>query len=206
MPGESMAPFVLNGRDIVVIGASAGGLEPLRRIVARLPPSWPAIVAIVWHLPAWGTSRLPEILSRAGPLAASTPTQSEPVQHGHIYVAPPDHHLLFEDESAYVWRGPKENLLRPSINALFRSAAVIYRTRVIGVVLSGSMDDGVTGLWWIKRYGGICVVQDPADAQIPAMPTAAIKTVRPDYIMPADAIPELLIRLVAAPTTAKPDQ
>jgi two-component system chemotaxis response regulator CheB len=206
MPGESAAPLVLNGHDVVVIGASAGGLEPLKRIVARLPPGWPAIVCVVWHIPAWRASSLPEILSRSGPLPASTPTHSEPLAHGHIYVAPPDHHLLFEDQTAYVWRGPRENLLRPSINVLFRSAAVIYRTRVIGVVLSGSGDDGATGLWWIKRYGGIPIVQDPADAQVPAMPTSAITTVRPDYILPADTIPEFLIRLVATPSTVVPER
>jgi two-component system, chemotaxis family, protein-glutamate methylesterase/glutaminase len=152
-------------RDIVVIGSSAGGITPLSELVGGLPPDFPASILIVQHIPPHAPSMLPEILSRAGPLPAVHPKPNEPIQPGRIYVAPPDHHLLIaESGKAIVARGPKENRFRPSIDALFRSAAYVYGPRVIGVVLSGALDDGTSGLWSVKRMGGMAVIQDPEDA------------------------------------------
>ena len=170
-------------RDIIVIGASAGGVNAMCEIASALPPDLPAAVFMVLHIPAWHGSHLPAILSRCSPLDAVHPASGDPIEHGRIYVAPPDHHLLIESgDHIHLWRGPKENNCRPSINALFRSAAVSFGSRVTGVVLTGSLDDGATGLWWIKRMGGAVVVQDPAEAEFADMPRSAISNVSADYI------------------------
>ena len=116
----------------------------------------------------------------------------DPLTHGRIYVAPPDYHLLLNGETVRLWRGPRENRLRPAINALFRSAAVEYRERVTGVVLSGSLDDGATGLWWVKRHGGCTIVQDPSEAEFPHMPRHALQYVQVDYVARAGEIGPLL--------------
>src|SRR3954451_21393511 len=166
----------LAARDIIMIGTSAGGIEPLKQIVSNLPADLPASIFVVVHLPPWHRSALPSVLSRCGRLPASHPTSGELIRPGHIYVAQPDFHLLLDEENKIqLWRGPKENRHRPAINASFRSAAVNYRDRVIGVILSGMLDDGATGLWWIKHYGGVAVVQDPVQTQFPDMPCAALE-------------------------------
>jgi two-component system chemotaxis response regulator CheB len=140
-------------RDIIVIGASAGGLEALKSLVARLPASLPAAVFIVWHTTPDGPGLLPEILSAAGALQVRHGIDGEPILPGRIYVAPPDHHLLVEPERVRLTRGPKENRFRPAVDALFRSAAYAFGPRVIGVVLSGLLDDGTAGLWAVKDHG-----------------------------------------------------
>src|SRR5215475_6168498 len=132
-------------RDVIVIGGSAGAVESLVAVVSRLPADLPASVLIALHVSPWQRSELPAILTRAGRLPAEHPTHLQPLEHGRIYVAPPDHHLIMDDGRAYVWRGPRENQQRPAINALFRSAAVTYGVRVVGIVLSGALDDGATG-------------------------------------------------------------
>ena len=187
-------------RDIVVIGASAGGVEAMARVVEGLPRDLPAVVCVAIHLNPAHRSRLPAVLSRAGGPPALHPVDRQPVERGRIYVAPPDHHMMMDDGQLRLWKGPKENLHRPAVNALFRSAAVLYRTRVIGIVLSGSMDDGATGLWWIKRYGGLAIVQDPDDAKFPAMPLSAMSTVDVDYRVTVADLPALLVRLVSGRT------
>jgi two-component system, chemotaxis family, protein-glutamate methylesterase/glutaminase len=179
-----------------MIGTSAGGIEPLKNIVADLPGNFAAAVFVIVHLPAWHRSELPSVLTNAGRLPASHPIPGEIVRPGHIYVAPPDFHMLLDEESRIqLWRGPKENRHRPSINASFRSAAVNYRDRVIGVILSGMLDDGATGLWWIKQYGGVAVVQDPIQTQFPDMPCAALEHVDVDHVAGAAEIGALLTRL-----------
>src|SRR5262245_36392606 len=185
-------------RDVIVIGGSAGAVESLLKVVSGLPAHFPASVLVALHVPPWHRSELPSILTRAGHLRAEHPAHLQPLEHGRIYVAPPDHHLIVDDGRAYVWRGPKENQHRPAINALFRSAAVTGGGRVIGIVLSGALEDGATGLWWVKRHGGVAVIQDPADARFPDMPSAALATVQADYVLPSAAIPDLLVRLVAS--------
>jgi two-component system chemotaxis response regulator CheB len=190
---------------IVVVGASAGGVEALADLAASLPGDLPAAVFVVLHLPATGTSALPEILSRHGPLPAGHVRDGEPIQPGQIYVAPPDHHVLLRTGHVHLSRGPRENGHRPAIDPLFRSAAREYATRVVGVVLSGALDDGTGGLLAIKSRGGIAVVQDPADALYPGMPGNALQHVEVDHVLPAAAMGELLARLIADSAEAPAD-
>ena len=186
-------------RDLVVIGASAGGVEALKQIMAGLPRDFPAAVCVVLHLNASSISLLPEILSRPGPLPAQHPTDGSPIRMGHIYVAPPDQHMLINDGHIQLSAGPKENRSRPAVNPLFRSAALAYGPRVIGVVLSGALDDGTAGLWEIKQRGGTTLVQDPKDARFPDMPRSALEQVPIDYVMPLRGIASLLTDLVGQP-------
>jgi two-component system chemotaxis response regulator CheB len=181
---------------IIAIGGSAGSVEALSQLVSRLPADLNAAVFVVVHLSPWSKSQLPEILNRRGPLHALHPVSGEPIEPGNIYVAPPNNHLLVTDSHVELWQGPKENRQRPSINALFRSASVAYGERVVGVVLSGCLDDGSAGLWWIKRFGGLAVVQNPDDAEQPEMPDSALQHVEPNYVVNVDEMPELLARLV----------
>lgn len=173
-----------SGRDIVVIGASAGGVEALGTLVAGLPPDLPAAVFVVLHIPASGTSVLPAILGRRGDLPAAHAVDEEPIRNSRVYVAPPDHHLLVQPDAVRVIRGPKENGYRPAIDPLFRVAAHTFGPRVTGVVLSGVLDDGTAGLAAIKAYGGRTLVQDPKTALYPGMPATAIESVGPDTVLP----------------------
>lgn len=191
-------------RDIVVIGASAGGITALKELVSTLPADFPAPIFIVQHIAADSPSILPDILNWASSLPAKHPQDGEAIVPGTIYVAPPDHHLLVEDDKILVTRGPKENRFRPSIDALFRSAAYTYRSRVIGVVLTGYLDDGTSGLWSLQRLGGVAIVQDPRDAVSPAMPTNALDYVAADYVVPLAEIGALLTRLTTELAPAKP--
>ena len=180
--------------DIVVIGASAGGVEALSALVSELPRDLRASVLVVLHL-ARGRSLLPEILTRAGRLPAHHPSDREPLQYGRIYVAPPDHHMTLEADGIRVLHGPSENGVRPAADPLFRSAARIYGSRVVGVILTGSLDDGTAGLAAVKQAGGIAVVQDPDEAFAPSMPRSAMAAVHPDHILPVREI-GLLVRNV----------
>jgi two-component system chemotaxis response regulator CheB len=180
---------------IVVLGASAGGVQSLQSVAAMLPPDFPGAVFVVLHLSPSQPSALPDILSRSGPLPAVHPTNGEEIQKGRIYVAPPDHHLLIDRGFIAVAKGPKENRFRPSIDALFRSAAYSYGPQVIGVVLSGALDDGTSGLWNIKRMGGITIVQEPGEASCDSMPLSAMAQVQVDYRTPASEIGALIGRL-----------
>src|SRR5687768_11583472 len=156
--------------SIIVVGASAGGVTALQQFVSHLPADLDAALFVVLHIPAYAKSQLPDILSNAGPLKAVHPADGETVQKGIIYVAPNDHHLLLEGDKVLVKKGPKENRFRPSIDALFRSAAVAYGKRTIGIVLSGLLNDGTSGLWAIKQSGGIAIIQSPDDAEYSEMP------------------------------------
>ena len=191
-------------KDIVVIGASAGGMEALQKLVERLPANLPAAVFIVWHLSPGARSMLPQILAKAGPLKASHPQDGDPIEHGRIYVAPNDHHMLLEKGYIRVARGPKENRFRPAVDPLFRSAAYVYGPRVIGVVLTGALDDGTAGLWTIKLRGGTAIVQEPSEALIRSMPLNALDNVAVDHKLPVGEIAELLARLVREPAPAPP--
>lgn len=185
--------------DMIVIGASAGGVEALEVMVAGLPPDIPAALFVTLHVPAGSTSHLPDILSRKGPLPALHPRDGDPIKHGSIYVAPPDQHLLVHHDRIQLSAGPKENRVRPAINPLFRSAAVTYGPRVIGVVLTGALDDGSAGLWEIKQHGGTAIVQDPAEAKFPDMPRNAMETVPVDHVVPLRGVSPLLTTLVSQP-------
>ena len=185
----------MSKRDIIVIGASSGGFEALKRIVAKLPANFSPSIFIVWHMSAEVNGILPQVLNKLGTINASNAVDGEPIKPNHIYVAPPDHHMLIEDDHIKVTRGPKENLFRPAVDPLFRSAAFTFKNRVIGVILSGALDDGTSGLWKIKANGGIAVVQDPDDAENPSMPASALKAVKVDFCLPIDELTKQLITL-----------
>lgn len=189
-------------RNIVVIGCSVGGVEALQEVVRNLPKNFPAALFVVMHLAPQSTSVLPRILERAGPLPARHPQDGEPIRMGHIYVAPPDKHLLIERDRIHLTSGPKENRHRPAIDPLFRTAARWYGARVIGVILTGSLDDGTVGLLAVKKRGGTAIVEDPESAFCSDMPRNAMETVEVDYVEPLERIPGLLAELVPQPVTA----
>jgi two-component system, chemotaxis family, protein-glutamate methylesterase/glutaminase len=192
----------MRSKHIVVIGASAGGLEALRMIVGALREDFPAPICIVLHTSPQSPGLLDAILSRAGKLKATNAVNGERLRPGHIYVAPPDFHLLIEPGVVRVTKGPRENRFRPAIDPLFRSAAQVYGPAAIGVILTGSLDDGTDGLSAIKRLGGCAIVQDPMEALFPSMPQHAIDHVEVDYILPLAQIPAMVERLTS--TTVEP--
>lgn len=186
----------MNNRDIIVVGASAGGVAALKALVKGLPKDFGGSLFVVLHIPPYAESNLPAILSKAGPLEAVHPSDGDNIEPGKIYVAPNDHHLLVEKGKVLVKRGPKENRCRPAIDALFRSAAYEYGPRVVGIILSGLLNDGTSGLWTIKRLGGTTIVQDPEDAEQPQMPRSALEYVKADFIASVVDMPPILAGLV----------
>lgn len=193
------------GHDIIVIGASAGGVEAVRELVASLASDLQAAIFIVIHIPPHTTSFMPEILNRVqkqhngGSLRAAHPQNGELIQHGRIYIAPPDYHMLIKPGYIRLVQGPQENGTRPAVDPLFRTAAKAYGRRVVGVVLTGMLDDGTAGLIDVKEFGGVAVVQDPNDAQYEGMPRSAIEQVDADYILPLSSIAPVLVRLAHEP-------
>jgi two-component system chemotaxis response regulator CheB len=194
---DTIPKVEISHRDVIVIGASAGGLEPLQLVLADLPIDLPAAVFVVLHLGA--TSYLAEILGRTAALPVRQARTGETIAPGHIYVAVPDQHLLLHANHLLLRRGPRENLSRPAVDPLFRSAAASFGPRVTGVVLSGALNDGTAGIRAIKQCGGVAVVQDPSDAAFPDMPVNALRYARIDHVVPASAIGELLGRLAREP-------
>jgi two-component system, chemotaxis family, protein-glutamate methylesterase/glutaminase len=188
----------LSGHNIIVVGASAGGVEALSVLARELPAGLPAAVFVVLHIPAHSPSMLPSILSRAGQLPALQPTDGMAISHGCIYVARPDHHMLLERGYIRIVRGPRENHHRPAIDPLFRSAARSYGPRVAGVILTGMLDDGTAGLLAIKQRGGVAIVQDPKEALYPSMPSSALEHVPVDHCLTLSEISTLLVELAHA--------
>ncbi len=184
-------------RNIVVIGASAGGFEVIKRIVQLLPADLDASIFIVWHMSPEVRGILPSLFNGLSTIPVANARDMEPVMSNRIYVAAPDHHMIIEEGIIKLTRGPKENRFRPAVDPLFRSAAYTYGARVIGVILSGALDDGTAGLWRIKTNGGLAIVQDPADADVPSMPESALREVDVDYCVSAHEIPALLVKLTA---------
>ncbi|MEO0458740.1 MAG: chemotaxis protein CheB [Cyanobacteria bacterium P01_A01_bin.114] len=186
----------MENRSIVVIGASAGGIETLKRLFSQLPGDLPASFFVVLHLSPDSPGLLANLLNNAGPLTAKTAEQGEPILPGHVYVAPPNAHLLLRPGSVQLYRGPRESRHCPAIDLLFRSAAVAYQSQVIGAILTGFLRDGVSGLLAIKRCGGTVVVQDPQDADYPELPKNAIATLATDYQRPIGQMGQLIEQLV----------
>jgi two-component system chemotaxis response regulator CheB len=186
-------------QDIVVIGASAGGVEALVELVGLLPGRLPAALFVVVHFPEQTTSALPFILDRAGPLPAAHPADGEAIWPGRIYVAPPSQHLVFEDGRIRLFFGPREHGFRPAIDPMFRSAAHTHGHRVIGVILSGTLYDGAAGMQAIKRHGGVALVQDPGEALFSGLPRSVIANDHIDYILPVSGIAGKITELVSEP-------
>lgn len=172
---------------IVVVAASADGLNPLRQIITELPDACASAIFVVWHIGAHA-SRLPELLSHWGPLPAVFAQHGAAIDAGRIYVAPPDHHLLLKPGQMVLDHGPKVRNTRPAADPLFISAAHVYRDRVMGIVLSGGDSDGAEGLRAVVSQGGIGLVQDPEEAASPSMPLSAIATDHPDDCLSAHEI------------------
>ena len=189
----------MENQDIIVVGASAGGFDALKTLVAGLPPDFAASIFVVWHMSPDVRGVLPQVLNRAETVCAAPARDGEPILPNRIYVALPDRHLVVEPGRVRVTRGPKENRFRPAVDPLFRSAAQAYGSRVVGVVLSGALDDGTAGLWAIKQRGGLAVVQDPSDAEMPSMPENALREVDVDYVVPVAEMADLLVRLAKEP-------
>lgn len=181
--------------NIVVIGASAGGVEALTQLVKRLPSDLPMTLFVAIHFPAHSISLLPKILSRSGPLPASHAKDGKPIRSRQIYIAPPNYHLLVRQGYLKLSRGPRENGHRPAIDALFRSAARSYGHQTVGIVLSGALDDGTVGLRTIKACHGVTIAQDPDEALFNSMPRSAIDHVGVDYVLKIPEIAALLVKL-----------
>lgn len=186
----------MGDHTVVVVGASAGGVAALQILVANLPADLPAVLLVVLHRPAGGHSALPRILARAGPLPTSHALHARPLKVAHITIAPPDQHLLVHEDMTVLSDGPTEHHHRPAVDPLFRSAARWHRDRVIGVILSGALNDGAAGAAAIALGGGIILVQDPDDAAHSSMPRATLTAVPHAQTAPATELGDLIARLV----------
>lgn len=193
------SPSLTSHRDIIVIGASAGGLAALVDLVRELPEDFPAAIFVVIHTSPDNPGVLPQILGRAAKLPAAFARDGEPIVRGRIYVAPPDHHLLLKQRTVRVSRGPKENGFRPAVDPLFRTAALSQGARTIGIVLSGGLNDGTHGLAIITQRGGVALAQDPQEALIASMPLSAIQNVEVRRILRVAEMPAVLAELVREP-------
>ncbi|HEX8199857.1 MAG TPA: chemotaxis protein CheB [Isosphaeraceae bacterium] len=196
--------------DIIVVGASAGGVDGLVALTEELPADLRAAVFVVLHTTPYRPSRLPQVLGQLAPLPVAFARHGEPVRHGRIYVAPPDFHLLVRNGTVALSHGPKENGTRPAIDPLFLSAARAYGPRVAAVILSGTPGDGTSGMMAVKAHGGVGIVQIPGEATFPRMPLTAIRHAQPDHVLPLADIGPLLVRLAGAlasteESTAMPD-
>jgi two-component system, chemotaxis family, protein-glutamate methylesterase/glutaminase len=179
---------------VVVVGASAGGVEALVELVRSLPPTFPHAVLVVLHVSPTGTSMLPAILARACMLPVLSPADGEPLRAGHVYVAPPDMHLVVEDSVLRLSQAPRENGHRPAIDPTMRTASAAYGDATVGIVLSGARDDGTAGLMAIKAGGGTAIVQDPDEALYPAMPLSALAHLTPDAVLPIGAMATWILK------------
>lgn len=193
------APGFMPNRDILAIGASAGGVEALLSLTRRLPQDFPAAILITLHMSSEHGSVLDDILNRAGRLHACFPKDGDHPRKGHIYIAPPDRHLLLIENQFTLGTGSRENNARPAIDPMMRSVAACCGPRAIGVVLTGTLSDGASGLWAIDQCGGMTVVQDPNDALFPDMPINALNRVPADHVATLAAMPQLLQSLVLQP-------
>ncbi|AMN42288.1 chemotaxis protein CheB [Rhodoplanes sp. Z2-YC6860] len=185
----------MTNRDILAIGTSAGGVEALTFLARHMPADFPAAILVTIHLPSNSQSVLDEILTRCGPLPASFVKNGDRLRKGHFHLAPPDRHLLVEGEAMLLGSGPRESNSRPAIDPMLRSAALCCAPRTVGVVLTGTMSDGASGLWALHQSGGVSVVQDPRDAAFSDMPANALNRLKPDHVVTLAAMPKLLASL-----------
>jgi two-component system chemotaxis response regulator CheB len=186
-------------RDVLAVGTSAGGVAALLFLAKRLPRELPASVLVTIHLPRHGPSSLDDIHSRAGPLPATFATDNDILHKGRIYIAPPDRHLIVDGDRLSLGEGPRENNTRPAIDPMLRSAGACCGPRTVGVVLTGTLGDGASGLWAVGQCGGMTVVQDPKDAEFAEMPLTALNRARPDHVVGLADMPALLDSLAHQP-------
>lgn len=191
-------------RDIIVIGASSGGLEALMRLIPQIPRDLRASIFLVMHLPVSPPSLLHSILQPKTSWPVLPAVDGGALRHGVITAAVNDRHLLFDGERVRLSKGPRENRSRPSIDATLRSAAAQFGPRVIGVVLTGNLDDGTAGLWAVKDRGGVSIAQSPAEAEFPSMPRNAVAHASVDHVVDLAELPELLERLTQEEVTPLP--
>lgn len=193
-------------RDIIVVGASAGGFEAIQKLVVGFPADLPAAVFVTVHVTARSDAILAHQIDRSGLLRAASAVDGESIESGRIYVAPPDYHLLIEAGHLQLSHGPRENLQRPCINTMFRSAANAYGERVAGVLLTGLLDDGAAGLWEIQQHGGATIVQEPEEATFRDMPNSAIRGLNVQYIVRLAEMAPLLTRLSMSDNSQTPSK
>ena len=193
----------MQGHDIIVIGGSKGSINAMKKLLPELNPDLNASVFFVNHLAPDSPNYFPNFFRDKSALEVKSAEDGEEIKKNRVYLAKPDFHLILEDNKIKLTRGPYENRWRPSIDPLFRSAAAVYGTRCVGIILSGYLDDGVSGLSAIKSCGGVTIVQDPEEAEYTDMPESALKVLQPDYILKADEIPEVLYRLSNQPVDAR---
>jgi chemotaxis response regulator CheB len=196
MYGRALSRFGLAGHDIIVIGASAGGVQPARTLLSLLPAEIPAAVFIVLHRPpSLFVDPLPAVLDSNSDLKITPAVDGERFEYGHVYLSTGDSHLLVERGMIRLEESPKESHSRPSIDALFRSAALAYGRRVVGVILSGAASDGTVGLWQVRKHGGVTITQDPLEAPFPSMPKNAMENVPVHYCLQVSEIARKLVEL-----------
>jgi two-component system, chemotaxis family, protein-glutamate methylesterase/glutaminase len=193
------------GHDIVVIGCSAGGVEVLPKILSKLPRNTPAAIFVAMHVSAMTESYLPRIIGRSAKMPAEHAQHGEAIQPGKIYVAPPDQHMMLTETTIELTHGPKENRHRPAVDPLFRSAARVFGPRVIGVILTGALDDGTAGLQSVKRCGGYTMVQHPDEALAPGMPLSALRYVQADHVGKLASLATQLRRMIKEPPNKQPE-
>ena len=193
-----------SARNVICIGASAGGVEALSRLVGALPRHFGAPIFVVQHMPRNGPGLLPTLLARAGMLPVVVPDEPREFEPGTVYLPPPDHHIVINEDHVWLTRGPTQNRHRPSIDVLFRSAAAGCGPRAVGVVLTGVLDDGSAGLLAIKRRGGVAVVQDPSDALFSDMPENAARAVDVDHCVSLAELAPLLMTLARSAVEGAP--
>jgi two-component system chemotaxis response regulator CheB len=186
-------------RDVIAIGASAGGFDAIRGLLGSLPADLPAVIFIVLHLRAHAPERFAATLGTGSPLPVQFAVDGERWEHGRVYLAPPDRHLLIEEEMMVLSNGPRENASRPAIDPMLRSVAATLGGRAIGVLLTGMLNDGTSGLHAIQQCGGLTVIQDPRDALYPSMPLSAMSAMQVDYVVPLNELAGVLRRLVDEP-------
>ena len=192
-------------RDVIVIGASAGGFAAIRGVVSALPKDMPAIVGVVLHRAPFFKSEFDQIMRRWSPMSVIEPTGPTPLAPGTIYLAPPDRHMRFMANSLFLDRGPKEHFTRPAVDALFTSAAEAFGPRVVGVVLSGNGSDGLLGCLAIKAAGGLVLVQNPSEAECTSMPVSALRQDHVDAHLFVKEMAHVLGRLALGATVEMPN-